>query len=128
MAAEYENDFADDQNDQSEHITAELPSPCATCFRVKNPAACENKNCKVWREWFSAAWDRARLQPVLQRQLHSHGISTVNIGGTHYAMPHQVKEYLQDDPCKHCPFPKELCNSPCPAKRSWSEITKEVPL
>lgn len=108
--------------------TMKQESPCLTCCRVKNPAACENKNCKVWREWFCHSWEQTRCQPALQRELRCTGIGTVNIGGTHYALPHRVQEYLQNDPCKNCPFPKELCNSPCPAKRSWNEITKEVSL
>lgn len=31
-------------------------SPCATCTRVKDPSDCENKNCKVWKEWFLRRW------------------------------------------------------------------------
>ena len=31
-------------------------SPCLTCVRVEDPANCENKNCKVWREWFLKKW------------------------------------------------------------------------
>ena len=35
------------QNDQS---------PCLNCKRVKNPADCENKNCRDWCNWFYHRW------------------------------------------------------------------------
>lgn len=31
-------------------------SPCEGCARVKNPGACENKNCKQWKSWFLRRW------------------------------------------------------------------------
>ena len=30
--------------------------PCTTCRRVPKPNNCENKSCKVWREWFLQKW------------------------------------------------------------------------
>lgn len=32
------------------------PSPCDGCTRVSCPAACENKNCKLWKAWFLRRW------------------------------------------------------------------------
>lgn len=31
-------------------------SPCEGCMRVANPDACENKNCKLWKNWFLRRW------------------------------------------------------------------------
>ena len=100
--------------------------PCLRCTRVKDPGNCENKNCKQWRGWFIDAWERARNNPALQRELKCLNLETVSIGGTHYAHPDRVREYLQEDPCKSCPLPPELCTSPCPVRRSWEEARKEL--
>ena len=35
-------------------------SPCLTCTRVKDPGNCENKQCKVWREWWLKKWEEIR--------------------------------------------------------------------
>ncbi len=43
----------------------ELPPPCRTCYQVKDPVACENKECKRWRAWFVTQWDKSR-QRLLQ--------------------------------------------------------------
>ena len=103
-------------------------SPCYSCTRVRDPAACENKNCRQWRQWFAESWEQTRMNPALQRELKKVGIETVNVGGFHYAHPDRVKEYVQTDPCESCPFPSELCTSPCPARRAWMETRKEVKL
>ena len=101
-------------------------SPCLTCDRVKKPQDCENKNCRLWRQWFTVNWDRARSVPALQRELKRGGPETINIGGTRYVHPDRVREYLKLDPCLSCPFPRELCASPCPAKRTWMDVKEEV--
>ena len=31
-------------------------SPCVGCVRVRDPEACENKNCKHWKAWFLRRW------------------------------------------------------------------------
>lgn len=103
-------------------------SPCLTCTRVKNPGDCENKNCRVWRAWFTASWDRARMHPRLQMEKDRSGLEGVSICGTTYILPDRVREYLQNSPCKTCPMPMELCTSPCPAYRTWQETRKEVSL
>ncbi len=101
-------------------------SPCLTCTRVKNPADCENKNCRVWRAWFAESWDRARMNPRLQREKDRSGLEGVTICGRTYLLPDKVREYLKVSPCKTCPMPAELCTSPCPAYRTWQETRKEV--
>ena len=103
-------------------------SPCLSCCRVKVPSDCENKNCRQWRQWFTENWERVRNSPALQRELRKPGVETVNIGGTRYVHPDRVREYLEKDPCESCPFPSELCVSPCPARRAWMETKKEVNL
>ncbi len=35
-----------------------VQSPCLTCTRVKNPGDCENKNCRVWSDWFLSRWSQ----------------------------------------------------------------------
>ncbi len=104
----------------------EVKSPCRTCTRVKNPMDCENKNCKVWRAWWTGQWDGAcsKLKPLYISK--SAAPQPVMVGGHPYAMPHQVREYLQKDPCESCPCPKELYTSPCPSRRTWEEIKNEV--
>lgn len=101
-------------------------SPCKTCTRVRCPEDCENKNCRQWRAWFLENWERTRKSPALQRELKKVGVGTVNIGGNAYPHPDRVREYLENDPCDRCPFPRELCTSPCPARRAWMETKKEV--
>ena len=107
-------------------MSEQMESPCKNCSRVRNPDACENKNCRVWRQWFQQRWDETRKHPALQRQLKKTGLESVNIGGRRYAHPDRVREYLATNPCDSCPFPRELCNSPCPAMRAWMETRKEV--
>ena len=36
--------------------TSQQASPCESCIRVRDPGACENKNCKVWKAWFLRRW------------------------------------------------------------------------
>lgn len=33
-------------------------SPCKTCTRVSDPADCENKQCKLWSQWFLSRWEQ----------------------------------------------------------------------
>lgn len=34
------------------------PSPCLTCKRVADPCDCENKQCKLWSQWFLGRWEQ----------------------------------------------------------------------
>ncbi len=102
-------------------------SPCLSCTRVKNPADCENKNCKLWRQWFTSQWDALRSDPRLQMEAGNAGLEGVSIGGTTYVLPDRLREYLQKNPCRQC-FCKDLCTSPCPARRAWEDVKKEVSL
>jgi len=106
--------------------TYKYPSPCLTCIRVADPRACENKNCKPWRQWFLDRWALIHKYPRQQMEQAELKPAGVNIGGTHYATPHQVQAYLGNDPCKRCVCPKDLCSSPCRVKRAWEESRKEV--
>lgn len=38
-------------------MSDKIQYPCTTCVRVKDPKACENKNCKAWIEWFLRRWE-----------------------------------------------------------------------
>ena len=102
------------------------PSPCLSCTRVRNPRACDDKTCKAWQAWFLSRWElihRYPRQQMEQAELKSVG---VNVGGRHYAAPHQVRAYLQTDPCQTCKCPKDLCATPCRVRRAWEEAKKEA--
>ncbi|MBQ6852294.1 MAG: hypothetical protein IJO04_04615 [Oscillospiraceae bacterium] len=102
------------------------PSPCLTCTKVSDPRACDNKNCKSWQAWFLERWaliHRFPRQQMEQAELKPVG---VNVGGRHYAAPHQVQAYLRTDPCEKCVCPKDLCSSPCRMRRAWEETKQEV--
>lgn len=100
-------------------------SPCLHCTRVRDPQNCENKNCRVWREWFLTQWEQTR-------KLYRKGMDTagrkngVPLGGRRYCSPHRITEYLQTDPCEVCKLPAELCDHPCKQKVQWDQVHKEV--
>ena len=103
-------------------------SPCMRCERVADPAQCENKDCQVWRKWFTGQWDEMRLQTRLSMERLETRPEGVNIGGTYYAPPHRVKRYLENDPCEGCLCPRELCVLPCKLKRQWKQAREGVML
>lgn len=37
-----------------------MEKPCLTCTRVKDPVKCDNKECRVWREWWLQKWKEIR--------------------------------------------------------------------
>ena len=102
------------------------PSPCLTCMRVKNPRACDDKDCKVWQNWFLSRWELIHKYPRQQMESAQLKPVGVNVGGTHYAAPHQVRAYLQTDPCENCKCPKDLCTTPCRVRRAWEEARQEA--
>lgn len=102
-----------------------VPSPCLTCTRVRDPEQCENKACSVWRAWFIARWDSLRSSPRLAMEQARMEPVGVSLGGRIYAPPHQVREYLEEDPCEKCLCPKDLCTGPCRVRRAWEEAKGE---
>ncbi len=103
-----------------------MNSPCLRCTRVKNPRDCENKNCTVWRNWFVSRWEEMRRQPRLQMETKKKEMEGVCIGGVTYALPHRVENYLENDPCKTCLVPRDLCMLPCRVKRAWTKAKEDV--
>ena len=101
-------------------------SPCLTCTRVVDPANCENKNCQVWRQWFIGRWDRLRGLSRQLRQTCQPEPAGVPLGGRHYASPDQVTRYLETDPCRSCPCPRDLCATPCRVRLRWEDARNEV--
>lgn len=101
-------------------------SPCLNCMRVKDPAVCENKECKRWRVWFVQRWDSLRLQPRLQAERRPREMEGAVIGGVRYAMPHRVRDYFGKDPCGSCLCPRDLCVLPCRVKRDWLRLKEET--
>ena len=107
-------------------MTNKSMSPCLHCVKVREPGLCENKTCKLWRTWFVAQWEQTRLlyrRHMEQAQLCECGVP---LGGLRYASPHQVREYLHNDPCGSCLYPKDLCAVPCPVRLHWEQIRNEV--
>lgn len=103
-----------------------MKSPCLKCTRVKNPRDCEEKNCKAWRSWFIETWNAQRMQFRLAREHLALEKEGENIGGIRYALPHRVHSYLENDPCKGCMSPRDLCRVPCKVKRNWVRAREEV--
>ena len=101
-------------------------SPCLRCTRVKDPRSCENKNCQVWQRWFINRWDLLRGQPLQAKEQEVLMPVGISVGGTRYAHPNHTRKYLQNDPCKACRCPKDLCTTPCPSRRAWEESRKDV--
>ncbi len=100
-------------------------SPCMLCTRVKDPAGCENKNCKVWQVWFIERWEQLRCDVRAAMDAPVEPVGVV-VGGRHYAAPHQTRAYLQKDPCQGCACPKALCLAPCNLKRGWEQAREIV--
>lgn len=101
-------------------------SPCLYCTRVKDPVNCENKNCKVWQKWFLSRWELIRGYPrqaMDQIPLKPVGIP---LGGHTYCHPSQRRAYIQNDPCKTCKCPRDLCTVPCRLRRAWDEAKGDI--
>lgn len=103
-----------------------MNSPCLLCTRVKDPQACENKNCKDWQTWFLDRWESMRENVRAQMQQTATLDIGVPLGGERYAHPHRIREYLAQDPCRQCPCPTDLCQKPCLARIAWAEKHNEV--
>lgn len=101
-------------------------SPCISCIRVKDPQLCENKHCKPWQQWFIGKWEGMRQTMRMESEKKSAIPKPVNIGGTGYLIPDQVRRYLAEDPCQRCVYPRTLCETPCQARRVWEEMKNEV--
>ena len=102
------------------------PSPCLKCTRVADPAACENKACVPWRQWFIHRWEGLRRQARQGMDGRQGKHLGVSVGGRVYPHPIQVQDYLCTDPCEKCICPKDVCFEPCCQKRAWLEAKKEV--
>ena len=101
-------------------------SPCALCTRVKDPQNCENKKCKVWQKWFLSRWELIRgfpRQAMDQAPMEPVGVW---IGGQIYCHPSQRRTYIQNDPCKNCKCPQDLCTGPCRVRRAWEDAKGDM--
>lgn len=109
-------------------MTTKSISPCLHCTKVRDPNLCENKSCKLWSSWFIGQWETTRRmfrRPLEQAQLQECGVP---LGGHRYCSPHQMRNYLQHDPCDACLYPTDLCGVPCPARLHWQTCRKEQSL
>ena len=41
-------------------MTKMRENPCIHCKRVAEPEKCDNKDCALWRHWFTERWDQIR--------------------------------------------------------------------
>jgi len=95
-------------------------SPCVSCARVPDPDSCENKNCQLWRKWFAARWELLHEYPRRQMDQVREPMG-IAVGGRHYAAPHQVRSYLEKDPCGACSCGADICRTPCRARQNWAK-------
>ena len=100
-------------------------SPCLCCPKGRDPQICEDKHCSHWRSWFLARWELLRQYPRQIRQREPEPVG-VMVGGNHYAAPHQVRQYLETDPCTTCCCDRELCKQPCRIRMAWDRNRKEI--
>ena len=92
-------------------------SPCLTCTRVRDPKNCENKTCRDWQAWFIDRWEAMREN--VRREMNTAQLQETGIplGGHLYTHPDRVRGYLENDPCKSCPFGH--CQIPCVVRKAW---------
>ena len=102
-----------------DNLKPKYPSPCLTCTRVKDPRACENKECSAWHQWFMDRWALIHAYGRSQMERAELRPAGVIVGGKPYAHPDRIREYLSKDPCAGCICTNEMCSTPCKAKRIW---------
>ena len=107
---------------------SELPMPCRLCHQVKNPAACENKDCKRWRAWFIAQWEDSRQRLLKATTAQPRCVQGIPLGGRYYYHPEHLMEYLDKDPCKACYLAGCQCQEPCQFRRNWESAREEAGL
>ena len=97
-----------------------MKSPCETCIRVRDPQACENKNCKDWQAWFLDRWETMRQ--TVRHQIQNAPVTETGIplGGRFYVQPNRIQTYLKENPCLRWQCPKALCQETCRAKQIWN--------
>lgn len=106
----------------------ELPPPCRICYQVKDPAACENKDCRRWRAWFVAQWDKSRQRLLRTVEVQSQPVRGVPLGGRYYYHPEHLMDYLYKDPCKVCYLAGCRCQEPCQLRNNWKNAREEAGL
>ena len=67
---------------------------------MADPANCENKLCKPWRQWFICRWETMRKA---------------------HATPERPPEV---DPCHTCLCAGSLCAQPCQIKTAWQDARR----
>ena len=83
-------------------------SPCFTCTRVPDPRACDNKECRPWRQWFIDRWAEIHaLAPQDQSKDHTSRMTAV-------------------DPCDGCICARIACIGLCQKKQQWLEENGDI--
>ncbi len=103
----------------------ELPAPCRRCTRVTDARSCNNRGCAIWRRWFWESWAHIRAFPRAQMDSPGGKPLGVSVGGRYYLHPDQLRAYCKKNPCDGCGSPRDLCKTPCRAKKIWEEVRKE---
>lgn len=101
-----------------------IPEPCRGCTLTKDPAACENKQCSRWRQWFVKRWDAIHTYP--RKKMEQPLPVGISVGGRRYLHPDHMRQYMANDPCKGCVCTQDLCKTPCRTKTTWEKATKEA--
>lgn len=73
----------------------ETANPCTLCTKVADPQNCENKQCPLWRSWFTAKWNQTR-----------------KLFGT---------GPVKADPCLDCVWNGPLCTAPCTTRIAYEQ-------
>ena len=106
---------------------AENLCPCTYCSKVANPSNCDNKKCVPWQRWFLQKWECTRALFCVPYENAPLQVTGIPLGGHRYAHPHRVREYRANGPCQGCRLPKDLCTTPCSAKKVWQkEVADEL--
>ena len=103
-----------------------MTNPCMRCTKVDNPAQCDDKDCRLWQQWFIERWNRMRVIPRLEIENRPKQQEGICIGGKYYALPHRIDSYINTDPCDSCLCPRDMCVIPCRVKRDWQNARESI--
>ena len=94
--------------------------PCCRCSRVPDPDNCENLHCTTWRTRYIQRWEEMRRQCRCRMDTVETVPLGVPLGGFHYAHPHRIREYRQQNPCHTCAV-APLCREKCKVRLLWEQ-------
>lgn len=107
-------------------LKPKYPSPCSTCDKVPDPQACENKECRPWRQWFMYRWALIHAWGCYHLKQSDLQSADETAGEKVRTSQDRSRSYLSKDPCDGCICPKDLCSTPCRDKRIWQQRREDV--